>query len=150
MGEVCSQRECVSIRTTLVRTPPVSQTDLIKGFGCNTVTLPPYSPDITSDYHRFPILKKQLGRTHFTIDEELKEEVLNYLCDAPQLYDLGTKKMVYRMHKFINLNGDYIKKIGKILCFQNMYVLFSANKYVFCCCCSCVKSLGALFYGQAS
>jgi histone-lysine N-methyltransferase SETMAR len=41
-------------------------TDLINKFGWDTVTQPPYSPDIApSDYHLFPELKKHLGWMHF-------------------------------------------------------------------------------------
>jgi hypothetical protein len=75
-------------------------------------THPPYSPDIApSDYHLFPELKKHLGGTHFRTGEELKEEVLGYLCGAAgEFYDSGIKKMVHRMQKCIHLNGDYVKK----------------------------------------
>ncbi|XP_017791911.1 PREDICTED: histone-lysine N-methyltransferase SETMAR-like [Habropoda laboriosa] len=58
-------------------------TDLINKFGWDTVTHPPYSPDIApSDYHLFPELKKHLGGTHFRTGEELKEEVLRHKEDG--------------------------------------------------------------------
>jgi hypothetical protein len=47
-------------------------TYLINKFGWDTVTHPPYSPDMSpSDYHLFPELKKHLGGTHFRTEEEL-------------------------------------------------------------------------------
>jgi hypothetical protein len=55
-------------------------------------------------------LKKHLGGAHFRTGEELKEEVLSYLRDAVgEFYDSGIK-MVHRMQKCIDLNGDYVKK----------------------------------------
>jgi histone-lysine N-methyltransferase SETMAR len=75
----------------------------INKFGWDTVTHPPYSPDIApSDYHLFPELKKHLGGTHFRTGDELKEEVLSYLHSAAgEFYNSGIKKMVHRMQKCI-------------------------------------------------
>jgi hypothetical protein len=86
-------------------------TDLINKFGWDTVTHPPYSPDIAPcDYHLFLELKKHLGRTHFRTREELKD-VFSYLRGAAgEFYDSGIKKMVHRMQKWIDLNGDYVEK----------------------------------------
>jgi transposase len=37
---------------------------------------PPYSPDLApSDFHFFPHLKRDLKRTHFTSDDEVKQAV---------------------------------------------------------------------------
>jgi hypothetical protein len=99
---------------------------LINKFGWDTVTHPPYSPDIApSDCHLFPELKKHLGGTHFRTGEELKEEVLRWVgCillitqevlsylrgAAGEFYDSCIKKMVHRMQKCIDLNSDYAKK----------------------------------------
>ncbi|GFT52964.1 histone-lysine N-methyltransferase SETMAR [Nephila pilipes] len=45
------------------------------------------------------------------IEEELKEEVLSYLRGtAEDIYNSGMKKMVHRMQKCIDLNGDYVEK----------------------------------------
>ena len=87
-------------------------TGLLNQFGWDIVTHPPYSPDIApSDYHLFPELKKHLGGTQFRTGEELKEEVLSYLRGAAgEFYDSGIKKMVQRMQKCIDLNGDYVEK----------------------------------------
>ncbi|GJQ74871.1 hypothetical protein Trydic_g21707 [Trypoxylus dichotomus] len=80
--------------------------DLTSKFRCVTATHLPYSPDITpSDYYIFPELKKHLGGTHFKTEEELTKEVSSY-----EFYDLGIRKMVRRMQKCINLNGDYVEK----------------------------------------
>jgi histone-lysine N-methyltransferase SETMAR len=87
-------------------------TDLINKFGWDTVTHPPYSPNIApSDYHLFPELKEHLDGTHFRTGEELKEEVLSYLRGAAgEFYDSGIKKMVHRKQKCIDLIGDYVEK----------------------------------------
>jgi hypothetical protein len=56
-------------------------------------------------------LKKHLGGTHFRTGEELNEEVSSYLRGAArEFYDSSIKKMVHRMQKFIDLNGDYVEK----------------------------------------
>jgi hypothetical protein len=50
---------------------------------------------------------------HYTTPEtkQLKEEVLSYLRGAAgEFYDSGIKKMVHRMQKCIDLNGDYVQK----------------------------------------
>ncbi|GJQ77384.1 hypothetical protein Trydic_g20788 [Trypoxylus dichotomus] len=100
-GEACSRRECVSIRTTLVHTAHVT-TDVINKYSWNTVTYPPYSPEVPpSDYHLFPELKKHLGGTHLKT-EELKEEVLSGA--AGEFYDPDIKKMAHCMQKCIDLN----------------------------------------------
>jgi hypothetical protein len=40
-----------------------------------------------------------------------REEVLSYLRGtAGEFYDSGIKKMVHRMQKCIDLNGDYVEK----------------------------------------
>jgi hypothetical protein len=61
-------------------------------------------PDVSKTCidHLFPELKKHLGGMHFRTREELKEEVLSY--------DSGIKKVVHRMQKCIDLNGDYVEK----------------------------------------
>jgi hypothetical protein len=66
---------------------------------------------IVNDYNLFPELKKQLGGTHLRTGEELKEEVLSYILGAAgEFHDSGIKKMVHRMQKCIDLNGDYVEK----------------------------------------
>jgi len=87
-------------------------TALIKDFGWDIILHPPYSPDVApSDFHLFPDLKKHLGGTHFADGEQLKEEVLSYLHGlAGEFYDQGIKKMVHRMQKCIEVNGDYVEK----------------------------------------
>lgn len=87
-------------------------TALIKEFGWKTVTQPPYSPDVApSDFHLFLELKKHLGGTHFDTDEDVKEEVLNFLRgQAGEFYDSGIKKWVPRMQKCIDRNGEYVEK----------------------------------------
>lgn len=86
--------------------------DLINKCGWDTVTHPPYSPDLApSDYHLFPELKKYLDVIHFRTEEELKEEVLSYLRGmAVEFYDVGINKMVHHMQKCIDLHGDYVEK----------------------------------------
>ncbi|GJQ83678.1 hypothetical protein Trydic_g14386 [Trypoxylus dichotomus] len=75
--------------------------ELIKRFGWNTATHPPYSLDVApSDYHLLPKLNKFLNGSHFRTGEELKGEVLSYLLVAVgEFYDssLSCLKMYYSM-----------------------------------------------------
>jgi len=86
-------------------------TDLINQYGWDTVKHLPYSPDLApSDYYLFPELKLHLGGTSFRTDVELKDVVRYLHAAAGEFYDTGIKKMVYRMLKCIDRNGDYVEK----------------------------------------
>lgn len=72
---------------------------------------PPYSPDVApSDYHLFPALK-HLGGRKFKLDEEVQKAVVSWLRGAAgEFYDAGIKKLVTRMRKVIERQGNYVKK----------------------------------------
>lgn len=87
-------------------------TTLLNGFGWDIINHPPYSPDVApSDYHLFPALKKHLGGRKFKSDEEVQKAVVGWLRDAAgEFYDAGIKKLVTRMRKVIERQGDYVEK----------------------------------------
>lgn len=86
--------------------------DLLASFGWDIVTHPPYSPDLApSDYHLFTKLKEFLGGKRFADDEELKEAVLKWFQDLERnVYEEGIQKLLPRLKKCIDLNGDYVEK----------------------------------------
>ncbi|CAK9816698.1 Histone-lysine N-methyltransferase SETMAR [Anthophora quadrimaculata] len=94
--------------------PHVARTtvDLLQHFGWDIITHPPYSPDLVpNDYHLFPKLKENLAGMRFSNDDEVKDEVLRYLNDmAVSWYDMGIKKLLQRLQKCIDRNGEYVEK----------------------------------------
>ncbi|CAH1961654.1 unnamed protein product [Acanthoscelides obtectus] len=86
-------------------------TTLIEEFRWETVTQPPYNPDVAaSDFHLFPKLKEHLGGTQFQDDQEVQEAVLDFLRgQAVEFFDSGFKKWLYRQQKYIERNGDYVE-----------------------------------------
>lgn len=86
--------------------------DLLVSFGWDIVTHPPYSPDLApSDYHLFNKLKEFLGGQRFSNDEEVQDAVENWLREVERkVYDEGIQKLVPRLQKCIELNGDYVEK----------------------------------------
>ena len=66
---------------------------LLQQFQWNIITHPPHSPDLApSDYHLFPKLKEHLAGKRFRSDDEVKEEVQNFLNSmAASWYDMGIK-----------------------------------------------------------
>ncbi|UYV70662.1 hypothetical protein LAZ67_8000195 [Cordylochernes scorpioides] len=91
--------------------PHVSRqtTAKLEEFGWDIFGHPPYSPDLApSDYHMFPALKKHLGGQKFASDNEVKEEVDKWLKEAAgEWYNTGITKLVDRMKKVIEHQGDY-------------------------------------------
>lgn len=87
-------------------------TDLLKDFGWDIVTHPPYSPDLApSDYHLFTHLKDHLSGQRMDDDDNVKEEVLRWLNEqAATFYDAGILKLPERLEKCIERAGDYIEK----------------------------------------
>ncbi|UYV75322.1 hypothetical protein LAZ67_12003488 [Cordylochernes scorpioides] len=81
-------------------------------FGWDIFGHPPYSPDLApSDYHMFPALKKHFGGQKFASDDEVKEEVDKWLKEAAgEWYNTGITKLVDRMKKVIEHQGDYVEK----------------------------------------
>ncbi|XP_015438009.1 PREDICTED: histone-lysine N-methyltransferase SETMAR-like [Dufourea novaeangliae] len=85
---------------------------LLQQFGWEMITHPPYSPDLApSDYHLFPKLKEHLTGTRFSNDDEVKDEVQRFLNGmAASWYDMGIQKLLQRLQKCIDRNGDYVEK----------------------------------------
>ncbi|CAK9803204.1 Histone-lysine N-methyltransferase SETMAR [Anthophora quadrimaculata] len=86
--------------------------DLLQHFGWDIITHPPYSPDLApNDYHLFTKLKENLAGMRFSNDDEVKDEVLRYLNDmAASWYDMGIQKLLQRLQKCIDRNGNYVEK----------------------------------------
>ena len=72
----------------------------------------PYSPDLVpSDFHFFPHLKRDLKRTHFTSDDEVKQAVMLWIKQrTPEFFIDGMRKLVLRWEKCIERQGDYVEK----------------------------------------
>jgi len=59
----------------------------------------------------FPALKKHLGRQKFASDEEVVEAVDKWLKEvAGEWYNTGITKLVDRMKKVTERQGDYVEK----------------------------------------
>lgn len=73
---------------------------------------PPYSPDLApSDFHLFPKLKEFLGGKRLESDEVLHETVTNWFkSQAAEFYEEGIQKLVPRLNKCLDNNGDYVEK----------------------------------------
>jgi [histone H3]-lysine36 N-dimethyltransferase SETMAR len=73
---------------------------------------PPYSPDLApSDFHLFPKLKEFLGGKRLENDDMLKEIVTNWFNgQAAEFFDEGIQKLVPRLNKCLDINGDYVEK----------------------------------------
>lgn len=86
--------------------------ELLAKFGWDVLEHPPYSPDLApSDYHVFPALKEHLSGQRFENDEEVTEAVNRFLREAGKnWYDTGINKLVVRLQKCIDRNGDYVEK----------------------------------------
>jgi len=72
----------------------------------------PYSPDLApSDFHFFPHLKRDLKGTHFTSDDEVKQDVTSWIKQrTPEFFIDGMCKLVLRWEKYIEQHGDYVEK----------------------------------------
>ena len=85
---------------------------MLPGKSWDILDHPPYSPDLApSDYHLFPALKEHLSGQRFVNDEEVTEAVNRFLHDAEKnWYDAGINKLVVRLQKCVDRNGDYVEK----------------------------------------
>lgn len=73
---------------------------------------PPYSPDLApSDYHLFPLMKRDFGGQRFDSTEEIREAVTTYYknLDANQ-FALGISNLIPRYEKCLTRFGDYVEK----------------------------------------
>ena len=73
---------------------------------------PPYSPDfVPLDYHLFVPLKEHLGGKRFHNNEEVIQDVQEWLHWKPKYFFLsGTRKLPDHWHKCIANQGDYVEK----------------------------------------
>ena len=73
---------------------------------------PPYSPDLApSDFHLFGVLKDPLRGRHFGNESELKSAVNEVVKGmSKEWFEAGTKKIVGRWKRCIDLQGDYVEK----------------------------------------
>jgi hypothetical protein len=65
----------------------------------------------SSDFHLFPKLKEFLGGRRFKSDEEVKDDVKEWLNGlAAEVYDEGIQKLVTRYDKCLNDGDNYVEK----------------------------------------
>jgi len=86
--------------------------DTIQKLKWNFLPLPPYSPDLApSDYHLFGLLKEHLGGKHFRNNEEVIQDVQEWLHWQPKYFVLsGIRKLPDRWRKCTANQGDYVEK----------------------------------------
>jgi len=79
------------------------------GFEC--LDHPPYSLNLAlSDYHLFPVLKKQLKGRHFSSDADVIAAAETWLDGQPSEFFLsGLHKLEQWAKKCIELRGEYVK-----------------------------------------
>ena len=86
--------------------------DWLQRYKWEVLPHPPHSPDLApSDYHLFGPLKRHLAGQRFTKDDDLIENVTNWLysLDENFLRD-GIYSLVHRWQKCCNLHCDYVEK----------------------------------------
>ena len=78
----------------------------------NILPHPPYSPELApSDYHLFSPLKEHLGGKGFRHNEEVIQDVQEWLHWQPKDFFLsGIRKLPDRWRKCITNRGDYVEK----------------------------------------
>jgi hypothetical protein len=75
-----------------------------------TLTIHESSHLVPSNFHPFPKMKAFLGGKRMATDEEVKETVTDWLNGlGADFYD-GTVKLLQRLDKRLNRNGDYVEK----------------------------------------
>jgi hypothetical protein len=74
--------------------------------------LSPCSRDLAPcDFHFFPYVKRDLKGSHFTSDAEVKQAVASWIKQrTPEFLIDGMHKLVLRWEKYIERQGDYVKK----------------------------------------
>lgn len=94
--------------------PHVSKRSLetITEIGLQTLSHPPYSPDLSPcDYFLFPIMKKPLRGRKFADLDELKMEIKRWCRNQKkEFFADGMKKLQERYEKCVRLQGDYVEK----------------------------------------
>jgi len=65
---------------------------------------------VPSDFHLFGPLKKKLRGKKFNGNDDVKENVLNWLWHQDKDFFAGINKQIKRWDKCISVAGDYVKK----------------------------------------
>jgi hypothetical protein len=66
---------------------------------------------VPSNFQLSPKIKERLGGKWMAIDEEVKETVTDWLNGlVADCYDEGIVKLVQRLDKCLNHNGDHVEK----------------------------------------
>ena len=86
--------------------------DTIQKMKCNLLPHPASSPHLApSDYHLFGPLKEHLGGNRFRNNEEVIEDIQEWLHWQPKDYFLsGMGKLPDRWNKCTANKGDYVEK----------------------------------------
>jgi len=86
--------------------------DTIQKLKWNVLPHPPHSPDLApSDYHIFGPLKEHLDGKSFRNNEEVIQDVKEWLHWQPKDFVLsGIRKLPDRWRKCIANQGDYVEK----------------------------------------
>ena len=73
---------------------------------------PLYSSELApSNFHLFLHLKKHLAGKKFDDEDEVQEKVMAWFKgQAADFYDSGTQKLVPRLNKYLDNDGDYVEK----------------------------------------
>jgi len=86
--------------------------DTIQKLKWNILPHPPYSPDLApSDYRLFGLLKEHLGGKRFRNNEEVKQDVQEWIHWQPKDFVLSNiHKLPDHWRKCIANYGDYVEK----------------------------------------
>lgn len=86
--------------------------DWLKRHNWENLPHPPHSPDLApSDFHLFGPLKQHLAGQRFDDDDDLTEEVTNWLKTLDEKFlRRGMYSLLHRWQKCIDLHGDYVEK----------------------------------------
>jgi hypothetical protein len=94
--------------------PDIARTtvNLLNTWHSKILPHPPCSPDLApSDFHLYPKLKKHLQGLHFQTDEDVREEVEQWLhLQDASFYYQDFDSLIYCCGKCLNRYGDYIEK----------------------------------------
>ena len=106
------KHQCHFSRITSVHTWLLAPMDTIQKLKWNVLPHPPYNPDLApSDYHLFGPLKEHLGGKGFRNNDEVVQDVQEWLRWQPKDFFLsGIRKLPDRWSKCIANQGDYVEK----------------------------------------
>ena len=86
--------------------------ETLQELGFQTVSHPPYSPDLApSDFFLFRHLKKYLRGKHFENKMELRQTLENYFSSLPRShFESAFEEHIHRMKKCVQCNGSHVEK----------------------------------------